>query len=165
MTTIVILFTGVISIIVSKIVFKIWGFNEPVVTGFKVINGMLDSSSVIQVTQWQYIILIYSLGWYVAVIIGSISFMISVLVRSTATSIGIMMASIICGEFMQFFLADWNLVKYFFVTNLNLPKYLTGSYQPIEGMSLVFSVMILFIWAVISLIISFGVFTKQDVLV
>ncbi len=165
MTTIVILFTAVISIIVSKIVFKIWGFNEPVVTGFKVINGMLDSSSVIQVTQWQYIILIYSLGWYVAVIIGSISFMISVLVRSTATSIGIMMAAIICGEFMQFFLADWNLVKYFFVTNLNLTKYLTGSYQPIEGMSLVFSIMILFIWAIISLIISFGVFTKQDVLV
>lgn len=165
MTSVVMLLAAFISIIVSKIIFNNWGFNEPIATGFKIVNGMLDSESVIKVSQWQYIILIYSLGWYVAITIGSISFMVSVLVRSTSTSIGIMMASLICGQFMQFFLSDWNIVKFFFVTNLNLPKYLTGSYQPIDDMSLIFSVVILLIWSIVSLVISFTVFTKQDVLV
>lgn len=53
----------------------------------------------------------------------------------------------------------------FFVTNLDLTRYLTGSYQPIEGMSLNFSILTLSAWAVLSLIISFVVFNRKDVLV
>lgn len=91
--------------------------------------------------------------------------MISVFARHTATSIGIMMAALIGGQFLQFFLSDWEIVKYFFVTNMNLPQYLTGSYQPVDGMSLSFSIIVLLVWAALSLAISFRVFTKQDVLV
>ena len=91
--------------------------------------------------------------------------MVSVLVRNTSTSIGIMMAALIGGSFLQFFLTDWPLVKYFFVININLPQYLTGSYQPINGMNLVFSSLVLAIWSIVALLISFWVFNKQDVLV
>ena len=75
------------------------------------------------------------------------------------------MASLIGGQFLQFFLSEWKLVKYFFVTNLDLTRYLTGSYQPIEGMSLNFSILTLSAWAVLSLIISFVVFNRKDVIV
>lgn len=164
-STIVVLFAAILSIIISGIVFQNWGFDEPIATGFKVISGSLDASSVIKVTLLQYTLLIYSLSWFVSLVLGTITFMISVFARHTATSIGIMMAALIGGQFLQFFLSDWEIVKYFFVTNMNLPQYLTGSYQPVDGMSLSFSIIVLLVWAALSLAISFRVFTKQDVLV
>ena len=163
--SIVILETLILSILISGFMFSSWGFSEPVATGFKSIGDKLDASNAIKLFQWQYILLVYSLGWFVSCTIGTISFMVSVLVRNTATSIGVMMASLIGGGFLQLFLTDWPAVRYFFVINLNLPQYLTGSYQPISGMSLVFSTLVLLVWAVGALVVSFWVFTKQDVLV
>lgn len=163
--SIVILEMAVLSLLVSGVLFNNWGFYEPVATGFNSSLGTLDVSNVIKVTQLQYLILVYSLGWFVSIIVGTISFMVSVLVRNTATSIGIMMAALISGGFLQLFLADWPIIKYFFVTNLNLPQYLTGSYTPISGMSLIFSTLVLLSWGIGALIVSFLVFTKQDVLV
>lgn len=163
--SIVILEMAVLSLLVSGFLFNNWGFYEPIATGFSSSSGILDVSNVIKVTQLQYLILVYSLGWFVSVIVGTISFMVSVLVRNTATSIGIMMATLIGGGFLQLFLADWPMVKYFFVINLNLPQYLTGSYTPISGMSLLFSTLVLLTWGISALIVSFVVFTKQDVLV
>lgn len=163
--SIVILEMATLSLLVSGFLFNNWGFYEPIATGFNSASGTLDVSNVIKVTQLQYLILVYSLGWFVSVIVGTISFMVSVLVRNTATSIGIMMATLIGGGFLQLFLADWPIVKYFFVINLNLPQYLTGSYTPISGMSLPFSTLVLLTWGISALIVSFVVFTKQDVLV
>lgn len=163
--SIVILEMAALSLLVSGFLFNNWGFYEPIATGFNSTSGALDVSNVIKVTQLQYLILVYSLGWFVSIIVGTISFMVSALVRNTATSIGIMMATLIGGGFLQMFLADWPIIKYFFVINLNLPQYLTGSYRPIEGMSLVFSTLVLLMWGICALIISFIVFIKQDVLV
>ncbi|EKQ51506.1 MULTISPECIES: ABC transporter permease [unclassified Clostridium] len=163
--SIVILEMAILSIIISGLFFNNLGFNEPVATGFSSVSGSLDVSNVIKVTELQYLILVYSLGWFVSIIIGTISFMISVLVRNTATSIGVMMATLIGGGFLRLFLADWPTVKYFFPINLNLTQYLTGSYTPISGMSLTFSTLVLLTWGIGAFIISFLVFTKQDVLV
>lgn len=165
MTSLIVLEAAVISVIISTVMFKTGGWNEPVATGFRAVAGKLDASNVVKVYQWQYAILVYGLGWFAAITVATISFMVSVLVRNTSTSIGVMMATLIGGGFLQLFLEDWPLVKYFFVINLNLTKYLTGSYQPIEGMSLIFSIIVLCIWSVTALGISFTVFTKQDVLV
>lgn len=161
----VILEMALLSLLVSGFFFNNWGFYEPIATGFNSSSGTLDVSNVIKVTQLQYLILVYSLGWFVSAIVGTISFMVSVLVRNTATSIGIMMATLVGGGFLQLFLADWPIIKYFFVINLNLPQYLTGSYTPISGMSLTFSTLVLLTWGIGALIVSFVVFTKQDVLV
>ncbi|AGF54267.1 ABC-2 type transport system permease protein [Clostridium saccharoperbutylacetonicum] len=163
--SLVILEMGVLSLLISGFLFNNWGLYEPIATGFNSSSGILDTSNVIKVTQLQYVILVYSLGWFVSIIVGTVSFMVSVLVRNTATSIGIMMATLIGGGFLQLFLADWPIVKYFFVINLNLPQYLTGSYTPIPGMSLLFSTLVLLTWGICAFIISFAVFTKQDVLV
>ncbi|MDY0235224.1 MAG: ABC transporter permease [Gudongella sp.] len=165
MTTIVVFLIGVLSILISYAFFGLWGFAEPVITGFKLIKGELNSDTVVLITRLQYIILIYSLAWFVSIVIASITFLISILVNNSASAIGILMAALIGGQFLQFFLSDWTIVKYFFVTNLDLTRYLTGSYQPIEGMSIGFSIIILSLWAVASLIISFWVFNRKDVLV
>lgn len=165
LSSIVILEAGLMCTVVSAFMFHNPGWNEPVATGFKTIAGKLDSSSVIRVYQWQYVILVYSLGWFVSICVATLSFMVSVLIRNTAASIGIMMSTLIAGQFLQFYLSDWPLVKYFFAVNLNLPQYLGGTYKPIDGMSLEFSSIVLGLWALIALVISFRIFVKQDVLV
>lgn len=165
MTTILVFLVAVLSTLVSFLFFGEWGINEPVLTGFTLSEGTLMSDSTILISRWRYTILIYSLVWFVSIVIASITLMVSVLVDSSSSAIGILMAALIGGQFLQFFLADWELVQYFFVTNLDLPRYLTGSFQPVEGMTLTFSILTLAVWAVLSLIIGFVQFSRRDVLV
>ncbi len=165
MTTLVVFLIGCIATGVAFAFFGRLGFDQPVATGFYSVDGVLNSDNVILVSSLTYMILIYALAWFVSIVIASITFMVSVMVKSTSTAIGILMATLIGGQFLQFFLSDWEIVKYFYVTNLNLTRYLTGSYQPIQGMNLVFSIGVLSIWAILSIIISFQIFNKKDVLV
>ncbi|MCC5889998.1 MAG: ABC transporter permease [Alkalibacterium sp.] len=165
MTTILIFIVAVLSTLVSFLFFRELGASEPVVTGFSVFEGQLVSDSTVLVSRLQYSVLIYSLVWFVSIIIASITLLISVTVDSSSSAIGILMASLIGGQFLQFFLAEWELVQYFFVTNLDLTRYLTGSYQPVEGMSLTFSILTLAVWGGLSLIFSFIIFNRKDVLV
>lgn len=165
MTTVLILMLAIISTVISGFYFNLWGFQEPVATGFKLIKGEMNSSSVVIITRLKYMLLIYSLAWFVSIVLASIAMMFSVLFKSTASTIGIIMAALIGGQFLQFFLSEWKIVKYFFVSNLDLTKYLSGSYQPIEGMNLGFSVAVLSLWAILSIAVSFIVFTKKDVLI
>ena len=164
-STIVVFMIASLSTLIAYLFFGQWGFSEPVATGFSLMGGELNTDSVILVTRLSYMLLVYSLGWFVSLVIASITFLISVMVTSSASAISILMAALIGGQFLQFFLSEWTAVKYFFVTNLDLTHYLTGSYQPIEGMSLNFSIIILSLWALGSLGISFIVFNRRDVLV
>ncbi|WP_242830990.1 hypothetical protein [Desulfosporosinus meridiei] len=134
-------------------------------TGFKLVAGTLDTSTVLNVPQWRYTLMVYALAFFVSFVVGSISFMISVLVRSTAASIGIIMSTLVAGNFISYFLSDWKITRYMFMVNLRLTDYLSGSFQPIEGMTLLFSILVLLGWASASIIISFVYFTKKDILV
>src|SRR5450759_3102161 len=87
--------------------------------------------------------MVYSLAFYVSLIVGSISFMISVIVKTTAASIGIMMSTLIAGSFLSYFLSDWKLTRYMYMVHLRLTDYMSGHFQPIEGMSMAFSVTVL----------------------
>ncbi len=165
MTTVVVLLAGILSIIIASFYFGFTGFTTPITTGFRVVADRLDTSFVRNIPQWQYLIMVYGLAWFVSICVATISFMVSVIVKSTAVAMGVMLSSLITGTFMAFFLSDWPMVKYLFITNMRLPDYLSGAVQPVEGMTLGFSVAVLSVWTVVTLLVSFFVFTKQDVLV
>jgi len=152
-------------VLISGFFFGFGGWLAPVATGFKVIAGKLDTSTVINVPQWHYTLMVYSLAYFVAVVVGSISFMISILVKSTAASIGIIMSTLVAGNFISYFLSDWKITRYMFMVNLRLTDYLSGSFQPIEGMTMLFSITVLLGWTIASTLVSFLYFTNQDILV
>lgn len=160
----VILLIALIAAIVSLAVFRYGGFSEPVITGFRMSGSQLDTSLVRTIPQWQYLLMVYANGYFVAFVIGCLSLMVSVLVRSTSVSIGIMMSSLIGGSFLSFFLEDWVITRYLYTVNLNLTAYISGSFQMVEGLSMVFSTMVLLAWSLGSLAIGFAVFTQKDVL-
>ena len=161
----VLFFALIISIALSGLFFGFGGWMVPTPTGFQVLAGQLDTSGVMNVPQWQYALMVYSLAFYVALVVGSISFMISVIVKTTAASIGIMMSTLVAGGFLSYFLSDWKLTRYMYMVHLRLTDYMSGHFQPIEGMSLSFSVAVLGTWAVGALLVSFLYFTRRDILV
>lgn len=162
--SLIVVSTAVICYLISGLFFGYRGFSEPVFTGFQLNGTEVDISGVHAVPQWKYIFMQMGLIWYVSLTVASLSFMVSVLVRSTAASIVIMMATLISGNILTNMASAWTSAKYLFMVNLELTGYLAGTPAPIEGMTLGFSLAVLGCWAALSLVISFLVFTKQDIL-
>jgi ABC-2 type transport system permease protein len=156
--------TVVLCYLISGLVFGYKGWGEPVFVGFKVQGADVDTSGVHAVTQGVYLLMQTGLIWFSAMVVAVIALMVSVLVRSTAASFVTMMATIIAGTILSNMASSWQSAKYLFNVNLELSSYLRGTPPPIEGMTLGFSLVILGIWGVAALIVSFTVFTKQDIL-
>jgi ABC-2 type transport system permease protein len=156
--------TAFLAYLISGSFFGFAGWNLPVFTGF-IVNGTgLDSTYVHEVPQWLYMLMQCGLIWVSAMTVAVLALMVSVLVRSTAASIVTMMAAVIAGTILSTMASSWESAKYLFAVNLELSAYLEGSPPPIEGMTLFFSLCVLAVWSAGALIISFLVFTKQDIL-
>ncbi|WP_438351140.1 ABC transporter permease [Paenibacillus sp. FA6] len=162
--SLIVLSTFAISYLISGAFFGYVGFNMPVFTGFQMSGADVDMSSVHAVPQWEYLLMQCGLIWFVAVTVALLAFMVSVLVKSTAASIVVMMAALIAGNILTNMASSWTSAKYLFMVNLQLTNYLSGTPAPIEGMNLNFSLIVLGVWALGSVIVSFTVFTKRDIL-
>ncbi|MEK3881379.1 ABC transporter permease [Paenibacillus sp. PL2-23] len=156
--------TVILCYLISGFVFGYGGFDAPVLTGFKVQGGAVDTSNVRAIPQWSFLLMQAGLSWFAAMTVALLGLMASVLIRSTAASMVAMMAAIIAGSILTSMSSTWTSVKYLFSVNLRLTGYLEGSPPPIEGMTLPFSLAVLSIWSAASLLVSFRVFTKGDIL-
>ncbi|WP_256757392.1 ABC transporter permease [Cohnella sp. WQ 127256] len=162
--SLIVITTALLCYLISGLVFGYKGWEEPVFVGFMVQGADVDTTGVHAVTQGVYLLMQSGLIWFSAMIVAIIALMISVLVRSTAASFVTMMATIIAGTILSSMASSWTSAKYLFNVNLELSSYLRGTPPPVEGMSLGFSLVILGLWGVAALIVSFTVFTKQDIL-
>ncbi|ENQ3106810.1 ABC-2 type transport system permease protein [Bacillus sp. 491mf] len=160
--SLILLLASALSYVLSGIVFGYAGWDLPVLTGFVTEKDTLNTSFVHLIPQWQYIVMAYGLAWFVAIVVGTISFMVSVLIRNTPAGMGVMLAALIAGGILNNFATSWEGAKYIFSVNLSLTDYLSGQLPALQGLSMSFSLINLTIWAVVSLIIAFAVFTKQD---
>ncbi|RXT07899.1 ABC transporter permease [Ammoniphilus sp. CFH 90114] len=154
---------GLLSYLISGVVFGYGGWAAPVITGFTVEGGELNTAGVHLIPQWQYLLMVFGLVWFVALIVGTLTFMLSVLMRSTAAGMGVMLAALISGAILNNMVASWESAKYLFMINLKVTDYLAGNTPPIEGMTLGFSLVVLAVWGIGALLVSFSVFTRQDV--
>ncbi|WP_219837688.1 ABC transporter permease [Paenibacillus sp. R14(2021)] len=156
--------SGVLCYLISGAVFGYGGWGMPVFTGFLIKGSAIDSAYVHAVPQWLYILMESGLIWVSSMTVAILALMVSVLIRSTAASIVTMMAAVISGTILSSMSSSWQSAKYVFAVNLQLTDYLAGSPPPITGMTLSFSLFILAVWAAAALIVSFSVFTKQDIM-
>lgn len=161
--SLIILLFGLLSAVISGLVFGFRGWTAPVLMGFSVQDGQLDASSVRKVPQWLFIWMELGLAWFVSVVVATITFMLSVLVRSTAAVMGIMLSCLIAGTILSSMVESWQSAKYLFMINLQLIDYLQQASPPIEGMSLGFSLLVLLVWGAAALVVSFVSFTRRDV--
>ncbi|MGG2200453.1 MULTISPECIES: ABC transporter permease [Paenibacillus] len=163
-TSVVVVATALLSYLISGLFFGYGGWDMPRLLGFSVTGTDVDFSRVRVVEQWFYLLLELGLVWFAAVAVAIMTMMISVLVRSTAAGMGIMLAVLISGTILTSMVSSWETAKYLFMVNLDLTDYLTGGLPPIKGMDLPFSLTVLSVWVALSILVSFAVFTKKDVL-
>lgn len=161
--SLIIAIAGILSYLISGTVFGYKGWGAPILTGFNITDEGLSTSEVRLLSLWEFLLMDIGLVWFVAIVVGTLSFMLSVLIRSTAAGMGVMLAALISGAILSNMVSSWESAKYFFMVNLRLTDYMRGSAPPIEGMNLSFSMMVLLVWWVAALIVSFVVFTKRDV--
>jgi ABC-2 type transport system permease protein len=161
--SLIIAIAGVLSYLISGLVFGYSGWGAPILTGFNVTETGLNTSEVKLLSLWKFLLMDFGLVWFVSIVVGTLSFMLSVLIRSTAAGMGVMLAALISGAILSNMVSSWESAKYFFMVNLRLTDYMKGSAPPIEGMNLSFSMMVLFVWWAAALLVSFVVFTKKDV--
>lgn len=161
--SVIIAMVGLLSYVLSGIIFGYKGMNAPIITGFTVEGGNLDTSQVRLLAQWKFLLMDFGLVWFVAVVVGTLAFMLSVLIRSTAAGMGVMLAALISGAILSNMVSSWESAKYLFMVNLKLTNYLNGVAPPIEGMTLMSSLIVLLIWWAAALIVSFVIFTREDV--
>ena len=163
-TSLIVLTTGVLCYLISGLVFGFGGWDMPIFIGIRTTGAEVDFSRVRAVGQWLYLIMEFGLVWLAALVVAIMSLMLSVLVRSTAAGMGIMLAALISGTILTNMVSSWETAKYLFMVNLRLTDYLTGTLPPIKGMDLAFSLTVLAVWAAVSLLVSFTVFTRKDIL-
>jgi len=161
--SLIIAIAGILSYLISGLVFGYSGWGAPILTGFNVTETGLNTSEVKLLSLWKFLLMDFGLVWFVSIVVGTLSFMLSVLIRSTAAGMGVMLAALISGAILSNMVSSWESAKYFFMVNLRLTDYMKGSAPPIEGMNLSFSMMVLFVWWAAALLVSFVVFTKKDV--
>ncbi len=161
--SLIILCVAILSYAISGIVFGYKGWNMPMLTGFITKGEDLITTHVHLISQWKYILMEFGLVWFVCVVVGTLTFMLSVLIRSTAAVMGIMLAALIAGAILVNMVSSWQSAKYLFMVNLQLTDYVNGTKPPIEGMTLGFSITVLLVWMIASLIVAFTVFNRRDV--
>ncbi|MBW5446560.1 ABC transporter permease subunit [Cohnella sp. CFH 77786] len=162
--SLIIVSTVVLCYLISGLVFGYRGWGEPIFVGFQVSGADVNTSAVHAIPQYLYVLMQAGLIWFASMTVAILALMVSVLVRSTAASFVTMMAAIIAGAILTNMASSWHSAKYLFNVNLELTSYLQGTPPPIEGMTLGFSLCVLGLWALAGLVVSFAVFTKQDIL-
>lgn len=163
-TSLIVLSTAVLCYLISGLVFGYGGWDAPVFVGLNTVGSDVDFTLVKAIDQWLYLLMELGLVWFAALIVALMSLMLSVLVRSTAAGMGTMLAALISGTILSNMVGSWETAKYLFMVNLDLTRYLTGAIPPIKGMDLSFSLCVLTVWLIASLIVSFTVFTRKDIL-
>src|SRR4051812_43633823 len=65
--------TGALAYLLSGMVFGYRGWTAPIITGFAVNAGNVDTSGVRLISQWQLLFMDFGLVWYVAVVVATLS--------------------------------------------------------------------------------------------
>jgi ABC-2 type transport system permease protein len=162
--TLTVLAGGLLAYLFSGLAYGFSGWGAPVLSGFRLAGEAVDLSAIRALPLWQDTALVFGLAWFSALCVGAIAFFTSVVLRSTAAAMGSMVAALIAGTILPRLAPEWESQKYLFVTHLPLPDIYSGSPPPIEGITLIFSVVVLAAWAAAALLAAFGIFRRRDVL-
>jgi ABC-2 type transport system permease protein len=161
--TLTLLCGAILSYAISAPVLPRAGWTAPMFNGFQVARGAFKLDDVRQLPLWRDTLIAYGLEWYALIAVATIALMLSVLFRSSAAAIGTMLAALIGGTILTRISPDWTTGKYLFVSALPLADYYSGQPPPYEEMTMTFCIVLLGVWAIGALIVSFAIFTRRDV--
>ncbi|KHE66736.1 ABC transporter permease [Halobacillus sp. BBL2006] len=92
----------------------------------------------------------------------TLAFMISTVFRSSSLAIGISIFLLFTGPQLAQLLSNYDWVKYVLFANTNLQQY-TNGVPLVEGMTMTFSIIVLIVYFIIFITLTWFVFNKRDV--
>ena len=97
-----------------------------------------------------------------SVVISTLAFTLGTVFRSTSLAIGISIFLYFTGGMIVMFLSKYEIAKYILFAHTNLTQYETG-YATFDDLTMPFSVVIIIVYTLVFLALSFWSFTKRDV--
>lgn len=125
---------------------------------FLVWNG----SEVVEGSFWLEGLKMLALSFVSVWIIGTFAFMLGTVFRSSSLAIGLSIFLMFTGIQLVFLLRNYEIVKYYLFTHVDLTQYYTGSIM-VDGISMTMSVIVLLVYFIIFMAISYLTFGKRDV--
>lgn len=125
---------------------------------FLVWNG----SEVVEGSYWLEGLKMLFLSFAGVWIIGTFAFMMGTVFRSSSLAIGLSIFLMFTGIQLVFLLANYEIVKYYLFTHKDLTQYYTG-FMPVEGITMTMSVIVLLVYFIIFMVVSYLTFSKRDV--
>ena len=121
-----------------------------------------NGSEVVEGSFWLEGLKMLSLSFAGVWIIGTFAFMLGTVFRSSSLAIGLSIFLMFTGIQLVFLLADYEIVKYYLFTHTDLTQYYTG-FLPVEGITMTMSVIVLVVYFIIFMAVSYLTFGKRDV--
>ena len=154
---------GVLAFLIPAALLPARGWTAPTFTGFQISDTGFNAEAVRQLPLWKDTLVAFGLEWFTLLCVAAIALLLSVLFKSSAAAIGTMLASLIGGTILTRISPDWTAGKYLFVSALPLADYYSGEPPPYDGMSMMFCIALLALWAAGALVISYTIFIRRDV--
>src|SRR4051794_1165357 len=145
---------GVLAFLIPAALLPARGWTAPTFTGFQISDTGFNAEAVRQLPLWKDTLVAFGLEWFTLLCVAAIALLLSVLFKSSAAAIGTMLASLTGGTILTRISPDWTAGKYLFVSALPLADYYSGEPPPYDGMSMMFCIALLALWAAGALVIS-----------
>jgi ABC-2 type transport system permease protein len=121
-------------------------------------NGIVKEQSMLL-----HLISFYGLNSISLLMLTTMAFMISSVFRNSSLAIGISIFLMFMGSTVTVLLANWfDWAKYLLFANTDLTQYFEGT-PLVSGMTLPFSIIMLFVYFIVFIGLAFWVFKKRDV--
>jgi ABC-2 type transport system permease protein len=149
------LFLLVISFIVGALIFGVENIRDPYLA--------YQAGKVVETSMILHVITVYGLNSVSLVMIATFAFMISAVFRNSSLAIGLASFLMFTGSQITMLLANkYEWAKYSLFANTNLMQHIDGV-PPVEGMTMSFSIMMLFVYFLAFYILAWWIFKKRDI--
>lgn len=125
---------------------------------FLVWNG----SEVAEGSYWLEAIKMAALSFASVWIIGTFAFMLGTVFRSSSLAIGLSIFLMFTGIQGVYLLANYEIVKYYLFTHTDLTQFYTG-FMPVPDITMTMSLIVLFVYFVIFMGVSYWTFSRRDI--
>lgn len=120
------------------------------------------NGSVEEVSYWGRVFVLYVLQFVGVIVYTTFAFMIGSVFRSSSLAIGLSIFLLFAGPNIVLILSKYEIAKYILFTHTDLTGYINGQ-MFVPGMTWPLSLMVLTVYMVIFIGVSFWSFTKRDV--
>ncbi|MBO8156874.1 MAG: ABC transporter permease [Bacillaceae bacterium] len=109
-----------------------------------------------------HILSLYGLNSVDLIMMVTFAFMISTVFRNRSLAVGLSIFLMFTGQQVVMLLSKYEWVKYVLFANTNLSQYINGK-PLVEGMTMTFSIMVLLVYFILFVAMSWTIFHRRDV--